>query len=77
MMPRPNHSLLTTPSGVISHSTLNVRRSTPGLSEHRSSHSSLGSIGITLCTKYVDVALCCASLSNADPAGMKWLTSAM
>mmetsp|Transcript_580 Transcript_580/g.2681 ORF Transcript_580/g.2681 Transcript_580/m.2681 type:complete len:326 (-) Transcript_580:140-1117(-) len=77
MIPRPNHSLMICPSGVISHSTLKVRRSTPGLSEHRSSHRSLGSMGITLCTRYVDVALRRASSSRAESAGMKWLTSAM
>ena len=35
------------------HSTLNVSLSVPGLSEHRSSHRSLGSMGMTRRTRYV------------------------
>ncbi len=52
----PNHSFSILPSSVMVHSTLNARRSSSGLREHRSSQSRLGSMGTTVCTRYTEVA---------------------
>ena len=77
MTPLPIHSDRISPPGVMTHSTLKVSRSTPGLSEQRFSHRSRGSIGITLFTRYVLVPRSRASASRALPPGTKYDTSAM
>ena len=75
--PRLNETFFTTPPRVIFHSTENVNLSTPGLSEHRFSHKSLGNIGKMVCTRYVVVPRSLASASSGVSGLTKCDTSAM
>lgn len=67
----------TCPSAPTSKKQENVSRSTPGLSEHRFSHSSRGSIGSTWCGKYTEVVRRRASSSKGVFSATKWPTSAI
>mmetsp|Transcript_11210 Transcript_11210/g.28759 ORF Transcript_11210/g.28759 Transcript_11210/m.28759 type:complete len:612 (+) Transcript_11210:353-2188(+) len=77
MTVRPSHCDSMLPSGVMSHTAENARRSTPGLRLHSSWHSRCGSIGMTRCTRYTLVQRDAASSSNAVSGLTKWVTSAM
>ena len=60
------------PSKFITQTTLNANRSTPSLRLHATSHNGLGSMGITLSTKYTVVARDLASSSKADSVPLEF-----
>ena len=77
IIPLPFHSSKISPFSDICQTMEKVKRSSPGFKLHSSSHKRRGSMGITFCTMYVDVALSMATSSNAVPLRTKKLTSAM
>mmetsp|Transcript_25385 Transcript_25385/g.60376 ORF Transcript_25385/g.60376 Transcript_25385/m.60376 type:complete len:201 (-) Transcript_25385:1823-2425(-) len=77
MTERPIHCERTSPSGVMSQTMENARRSVPGLRLQRSWQRRCGSMGSTRCTRYTLVDRCEATSSSGVWGLTKCETSAM